>query len=111
MKNLICISFLIFVSNFVNAQDLKLSNNVKNELEILKKANLNLSDIQISRITHILQSDEEIVIRNKKTYNGNKVMLEEKLAEIKKYRINNILGAMTPLQAEKFVQQKLEDKL
>ena len=111
MKNLITILFLVFACNLANAQKDKMSENVKKQIELLKKADLNLSDIQLTRITHVLVSDEQIIMKNKKSFESNKPLLESKLAEIKLYRINNIKGAMTPQQAEKFDALKLADKL
>lgn len=111
MKNLITILFLVFACNLANAQKDKISENVKKQIELLKKADLNLSDIQLTRITHVLVSDEQIIMKNKKSFESNKPLLESKLAEIKLYRINNIKGAMTPQQAEKFDALKLADKL
>jgi hypothetical protein len=45
-----------------------------------------------------------------KSFDGNKSLIEARIAELKIYTINNIKGAMTPQQIEKFDAIKLAEK-
>ncbi len=104
---------ILFISTQTFAQnaDLKPSPKVQKEIEILKKADLGLTDIQIHRITYVLIGEESNYKRVEKAFEGNKTQLEIYSKELFQNKISNIKGSMTPPQAEKFDQMKLEDKL
>jgi hypothetical protein len=86
------------------------SKQVLNEIQILTKADLNLSDIQISRITSVLMAQEQILVRNAHSLEGNKTVVDQRMKELKANKISNIKGALTPQQLEKFNALKLEEK-
>jgi hypothetical protein len=110
MKKYIFAFLFLFATGSTFAQTQNISAEVKKEIEILKSANLNLSSVQLSRITLVLQGEEEIINRVKKTLDGNKSLLASSLATCKKNKISNIKGGMTDQQAEKFTALKLEEK-
>ena len=103
---------LFFVVNTTQAQvDKKqLSANVVREIALLKKADLNLTEVQLSRITLLLNSFDEMSDKTMKTLEGNKAAQKSRLDEIKKSKINNVRGAMTPQQVEKFDALQLENQ-
>lgn len=114
MKHLFFLAFVLFFSiNIINAQtptSNEPSEHVKSELAILKKADLNLTDRQVARITAVLMSQETIETRNMKAVEGNKSVAEQRMKDLKANKINNIKGALTDQQVEKFNALKLEDK-
>ena len=105
--------FLAFISftSLAFAQNQAPSAKVKNQIAVLKNADLNLSEVQISRITTVLIGEEQNAIRAIKSVEGNKSLLEKRLQALKDSQINNIKGAMTPQQVERFDALKLADKL
>jgi hypothetical protein len=110
MKKSIVTIVLILISIVSFSQNKTMSQRVKKQIEILKKADLNLTDIQLSRITIVLTNEDANYQKIIKAFEGNKSVLEAKTAEIKLYTINNIKGAMTPQQIEKFDAIKLAEK-
>ena len=110
MKKSIVTIVLILISIVSFSQNKTMSQRVKKQIEILKKADLNLTDIQLSRITIVLTNEDSNYQKIIKAFEGNKSVLEAKTAEIKLYTINNIKGAMTPQQIEKFDAIKLAEK-
>ena len=113
MKFIIHLSFIFFLSiNLLSAQTTpQPSASVKKDVEVLNASGLNLTDRQVSRITIVLMGQEDIATRNIKALEGNKSVLQTRLSEIKVHKINNIKGALTEQQVEKFNSLKLEDKL
>lgn len=114
MKRIILVAMCLISVQLMTAQTAKPSNElakvVKNELDILKKADLNLTEVQVSRITMVLNSQDQLLLKTQEALNGNKSVLDQRLKELKSNKINNILGAMTDQQVEKFKALKLEDK-
>lgn len=111
MKKLIILLHCTFFAVTVFAQDTKtISPEIQTQIEILKKSTLQLTDIQISRITTVLVGEELNYQRVLKTLNGNKAQIDSHLKELKEHKIQNIKGAMTPLQKEIFDSLKLESK-
>lgn len=114
MKHLFFLAFVLFFSvNLMNAQGQtsnEPSDHVKSELAILKKADLNLTDRQVARITSVLMAQEAIETRNLKAVEGNKSVVEQRMKDLKANKINNIKGALTEQQVEKFNALKLDDK-
>lgn len=111
MKKIIIIAAILFSANFIMAQTSTApSKQVLKELEILKNSELYLTDVQIGRITTVLSGEEYNTTRVLKSVEGNKSLTELKLKEIKEHKLNNIKGAMTPQQVEKFNKLNLEDK-
>lgn len=106
--SLLC-CFAFTVSVFAQSSNV-VSPEIKAQIEILKKSTLQLTDIQISRITTVLVGEEQNYQRVLKSLNGNKSQLEIHLKELKEHKIQNIKGAMTPLQKEIFDNLKLESK-
>lgn len=111
MKKSTVIVILILISLVSFSQNNAISKNVKKQIEILNKADLNLTELQLSRITMILSNEDAILQKNIKSFEGNKSILEATIVEIKTNRINNIKGTMTPQQIEKFDAIKLAEKL
>lgn len=110
-KLIISLFFILFSTiSFAQNADNKPSEQVKSEMNILKNADLGLSDIQITRITYVLMGEESNMKRIEKTLEGNKTQLEKYQNEHRANKINNIKGAMSPQQAEKFDALKLESK-
>lgn len=105
--------FLAFISltSLAFAQNQAPSEKVKTQIAILKNANLNLSEVQLSRITTVLIGEEQNAARAIKAVEGNKALLEKRMQALKDNQINNIKGAMTPQQVQKFEELKLADKL
>jgi hypothetical protein len=105
--------FLAFISltSLAFAQNQAPSAKVKSQIAVLKNADLNLSEVQISRITTVLIGEEQNAIRAIKSVEGNKSLLEKRLQALKDSQINNIKGAMTPQQVDRFDALKLADKL
>ncbi|HMN32712.1 MAG TPA: hypothetical protein PKA54_05010 [Chitinophagaceae bacterium] len=112
-KRLISFIAILFIStqSFAQNADLKPSLKVQKEIEVLKKADLGLTEIQLHRITYVLIGEESNYKRIEKAFEGNKTQLEIYSNELFQNKINNIKGTMTPPQAEKFDQMKLVDKL
>lgn len=111
MKKIFFTLVVLFTTVFAYAQlNTTPSEAVKAQVEILKKADLNLTEIQIGRITTVLIGEESNETRIRKALEGNKSLLETRLAELKEHKIQNIKGAITPAQAEKFDALKLADK-
>ena len=110
MKKSIVTIVLILISFVSFSQNKTMSQRVKKQIEVLKKADLNLTDIQLSRITIVLINDDENYQKMIKSFDGNKSLIEARIAELKIYTINNIKGAMTPQQIEKFDAIKLAEK-
>ncbi len=111
MKNILLITVFICLAFAVNAQHgAAPSENVKKEIAILKNADLDLTDVQLSRITSVLVGEEANKIRLQKTFEGNKSQLELRLKDLHANKIGNIKGGMSPQQAEKFDALKLADK-
>jgi|688.fasta_scaffold50143_4 hypothetical protein len=110
MKKSIVILVLLLVTVVSFAQNTTMSQRVKKQIDLLKKADLNLSDVQLSRITIVLINDDENYQKMIKSFDGNKSLIEARIAELKIYTINNIKGAMTPQQIEKFDAIKLAEK-
>ncbi len=104
--------FVCFVSLFswANAQQNALPPAVKNQLEALKHPNLNLNEVQLSRIAYVLEMEYQNALKIQKTFEGNKSVLDARLKEHKEHIINNIKGAITPTQAEIFDNLKLAEK-
>ncbi|HNB82110.1 MAG TPA: hypothetical protein PLP14_08445 [Chitinophagaceae bacterium] len=102
--------FLSLNSTLLAQKDQELPAQVQKELNILKKADLNLSEIQLSRIAMVLKSYDDMTQKTLKTLDGNKSVIETRLKEIRQNKINNIKGAFTPQQVEKFDALKLESK-
>jgi len=113
MKHIINLSFFLFFSvNVLYAQTVQQpSTDVKKDIELLSASGLNLSDLQIARITTVLIGQEELTARNSKAVEGNKSVLETRLSALKASKISNIKGALTAKQVELFNSLKLEDKL
>ncbi|GBL35602.1 hypothetical protein EMGBS15_11970 [Filimonas sp.] len=111
MKQITLIAGFFLCSLGMTAQNSNnISTQVSKEIEILRKADLNLSDIQLSRITQVLAGQEQIQNRNNQALEGNKAVLAQRNAELRKSKIQNIKGAMTEQQREKFDALKLTDK-
>ncbi len=113
MKKIVNFLFLftLSVSTVFGQVNSTPSKEVLNKIEILKNANLQLSDVQIGRITTVLMGEEQNELRIKKAMEGNKSQLDIRLQEHKQHVISNIKGAMTPFQVELFEKQQLESKL
>jgi|688.fasta_scaffold1697672_1 hypothetical protein len=112
MKKLLTILGFLFLGNVVFAQATNTpSATVKKQIEVLKNADLNLTDVQLGRITTVLMGEEQNSVKVLKAVEGNKSLLEMRLKEIKDHKISNIKGAMSPQQVEKFDALKLADKL
>ena len=109
-KIVLLLSFLACLFN-VQAQQNELPANVKKQIDVLKKADLNLTDVQLSRITTVLVGKDLGYQKMLKALEGNKSLLQTRTAEYKADLQSNIKGAMTPQQAEKFDALKLGDKL
>ena len=111
MRKMIFLAIITFCSFQMTAQQgNKPSMQVKNEIEVLKNADLNLSDIQISRITQVLIGEEQILSRNLRVLEGNKSLIAQRTKELKLNKVINIKGSLTEQQAEKFDALKLADK-
>ena len=112
MKKILSIVAFLLMATFANAQKngVPPSDNVKKQIEILKSADLGLTDIQISRITTVLMGEESNQQRLEKTFEGNKSQLDLRMKEFRAVKIGNIKGAMNDAQAEKFDALKLADK-
>lgn len=111
MKKVFIFLAFITLSNLSIAQVQEPSSKVKAQIAVLKHAELNLSDVQLSRITTVLIGEEQNAERSIKSIEGNKSLLEKRLQALKENQINNIKGAMTPQQVKKFEDLKLADKL
>jgi hypothetical protein len=111
MKKIILSLSLIACLFTVKAQQNELSVTVKKQIEVLKKADLNLSNEQLSRITTVLISKDLGYQKMLKALEGNKSLIQTRTAEYKADIFSNIKGAMSPQQAEKFDALKLSDKL
>jgi hypothetical protein len=109
-KILFLLGFITCLFN-VQAQQNELSANVKKQIDVLKKADLNLSDVQLSRITTVLVGKDISYQKMLKALEGNKSLLQTRIAEYKADVESNIKGAMSPQQAEKFDALKLVEKL
>jgi hypothetical protein len=105
--------FLAFISlaTLANAQENVPSAKVKSQIAVLKHPELDLTDVQLSRITLVLMGEEQNAARAIKSVEGNKSLLEKRLQALKESQINNVKGAMTPQQVKKFEELKLADKL
>lgn len=102
---------LISTLGFSQAQtEVKMSERVTKEIAVLQKADLNLSDIQLSRITMVLNSLDANYDKTMKTFEGNKSVQKLRLDEIQAQKLNNIKGVLTPAQLEKFNALQLEKK-
>ena len=110
MKKIFLLLFTFVSLNLFAQQANNLPENVKKDIETLQKADLNLSDIQISRITQVLLGQDELLKRNIKSAEGNKTTLNQRLTELKINKVKNIKGAMNEQQVEKFNALKLEEK-
>ena len=111
MKKILLITSIFLCSIHMIAQTSnQVSVQVAKEIEILKKSDLNLSDIQLSRITTVLIGEEQILKRNNHALEGNKSASSQRALELKNSKIRNIKGAMTEQQAEKFDALKLAEK-
>lgn len=112
MKKILSIAAFLLLAFVANAQikGAEPSENVKKQISILKKADLGLTDIQISRITTVLMGEEANYLRTEKALEGNKAQLEMRMKDLHANKINNIKGAMNEAQAEKFEALKLADK-
>ncbi len=111
MRKMIFLAIITFCSFQMTAQQgNKPSMQVKNEIEVLKNADLNLSDIQILRITQVLMGEEQILTKNLRVLEGNKSLIAQRTKELKLNKVINIKGALTEQQAEKFDALKLADK-
>jgi hypothetical protein len=112
MKQITQIFAIIFISMAglsASAQQAgELSKRVQKELAILNNADLNLSSEQLHRLTLVLKAEDDILAMNEKAAQGDKAVLELRIKEIKAHKLNNVLGAMTPKQAEKFMALKLD---
>ena len=104
------IALLISVSTLFAQTQNQPSKQVLSEIQVLTKADLNLSDIQISRITSVLTAQEQLLARNAEALKGNKSVVDQRMKELKANKISNIKGALTPQQLEKFNALKLEEK-
>lgn len=111
MKKITLILGLVVCLFHAQAQQNELSANVKKQIEVLKKSDLNLTDVQLSRITMVLTAKDQNYQKMLKTLAGNKSLLQTRTEEYKADIQSNIKGAMTPQQAEKFDALKLGDKL
>lgn len=111
MKKIVLLFGFIACLFTVKAQQNDLPINVKKQIEVLKKADLNLSDVQLSRITTVLIGKDQSYQKMLKALEGNKSLLQTRTAEYKADLQSNIKGAMSPQQAEKFDALKLGDKL
>ena len=107
---LIIILFVAVLSGANAKQALQPSETVKKEIAIFKKADLNLSDIQLYRITTVLMAEDQHLQRNKSAAEGNKAVMETRLKELKANKIKNLKGALTDQQAIKFDALKLADQ-
>lgn len=103
---LVCLTTLVFAQSGQTP-----SAKVKQQLEVLRKADLNLSEVQLGRIQAVLIGEEANAARMLKALEGNKSLQEKRLQEMKQNQINNVKGAMSPQQADKFDALKLADKL
>ena len=111
MKKNIIIIILILISFVSFSQNNAITKRVKKQIEIIKKADLNLTELQLSRITMVLSNEDANLQKNIKSFEGNKSALEARIAEINTNSMNNIKGTMTPQQIEKFDAIKLAEKL
>jgi hypothetical protein len=112
MKKYLFLFLACFATFFSMAQSgsTKPSTYVTKEVDILKNSELKLNETQLSRITSVLIGEEQRMARIQSLFSGNKIELEKNLAELKKHKIQNIKGAMTDLQKEKFDELKLDQK-
>jgi hypothetical protein len=111
MKKNIIIIILILISFVSFSQNNAITKRVKKQIEIIKKADLNLTELQLSRITMVLSNEDANLQKNINSFEGNKIALEVRIAEMNTNSMNNIKGAMTPQQIEKFDAIKLAEKL
>jgi hypothetical protein len=112
MKKFTIFIALVLLSTFGFAQAGQTpSAKVKQQMEVLRKADLNLSEVQLGRIQTVLMGEEANAARMLKALEGNKSLQEKRLQEMKQNQINNVKGAMSPQQAEKFDALNLGDKL
>lgn len=111
MKKILSIAAFICFTLVMNAQHGAVpSENVKKEIAILKNADLDLTDVQLNRISTVLIGEEANKIRVQKALEGNKSQLELRMKDLHANKIGNIKGGMSPQQAEKFDALKLADK-
>ncbi len=112
MRKMIVFALVILCSLQMKAQQgNQPSSQVKKEIEVLKNADLNLSDLQISRITQVLIGEEQILNKNLHVMEGNKSLISQRTKELKTNKVINIKGALTEQQSQKFDALKLGDKL
>lgn len=113
MKKVLFTLSLILTSYLMFAQtsNMPISPAVKNQVEVLKKSDLKLSDAQLSRITTVLIAENDKVEKSKQMLEANAPQLQKRLELLKNIMITNIKGGMTPLQIQKFDAAKLGDKL
>lgn len=111
MKKILLLVSCLALTTFVEAQVQTPSAKVKSQIAVLEAADLNLSDVQLSRITTVLIGEEQNAAKSIKAVEGNKSLQEKRIQAMKENQINNIKGAMTPQQVEKFNTLKLADKL
>lgn len=113
MKKIFLSLTFVLISTFIFAQGKNQtpSAHVKQQIEVLKNGGLNLSDVQIGRITYVLMAEEQTMERTQKTFAGNKSLLNERTKEAREHMFNNLKGALTPQQVEQFDAKKLGDKL
>jgi hypothetical protein len=104
------VSILILLVSFSASAQTgnQLSANVQKDLAILNNADLNLSSEQLNRLTLVLKAEDDMIAMNEKAAQGDKAVLELRMKEIKAHKLNNILGAMTPQQVQKFMALKLD---
>ncbi len=112
MKKIIFLSFLLCASVFISqAQTQQPSAKVQQEVELIRKADLGLTDVQISRLTTVLMGEEKNLEMSMKALEGNKGQQETRLKLHHDNKIRNIKGVMSAAQVEKFDALKLGDKL
>lgn len=112
MKKIIFLSFLLCAGVFISqAQTQQPSAKVKQEVELIRKADLGLTDVQISRLTTVLMGEEKNLEMSMKALEGNKAQQETRFKLHHDNKIRNIKGVMSAAQAEKFDALKLGDKL
>jgi hypothetical protein len=110
MKKILTFVAILFIGTSVFAQNNTPSETIKKEISILKSSDLNLSEVQLSRITTVLMGIEQNSLRTLKAAEGNKSLLEIRMKEVKEQKLNNVKGAMSAQQAQRFDALKLADK-
>ncbi len=103
-KSILLLTVIFFSLTSVFAQ------NSKNDIDLLKKE-LNISDVQVARISLVIDEHNKIVAKTETAFEGNKSVLQSRLQKLHDLKVMNVKGALTPAQQELFDQKKLGEKL